>query len=168
MPSFSRTLPDLVDKMNNYNTALIRCIENNKIYDAITFLYGMNSQLDDANRVIFSTKLSQLPRADEDLVHCPFCNDKFKPKPNLAVIVDSLQPLRKCAKCDEAFNYVDNAIFIKHTYNIYPEIPEIDDIVSLRNHRGILYNWFNGALNFIDSAYRQYRLNYKGGGSGKE
>lgn len=165
MPSFSRTLPDLVDAMNLYRTAMTRCIENNKIYDAITFLFGMNSMLDDSNRVLFSDILSQVPRAESDEVQCPQCSECFKPKPNLAVIADSGQPVRKCAKCQHVFNYLEAARFVKGIYNIFPEIPEIKGYRNIRKHRGILYSWFNQALAFVDGAYRNYRLNYKGGGS---
>lgn len=154
--------------MNNYRTALIRCVENNKIYDAITFLKGMNSQLDDSNRVIFSTALSQVPRAQDDEVCCPYCLEKFKPKPNMAVIVDSLQSVRQCPKCERDFDYVSNARHVKNVYNIFPEIPEIKGYRNIRRHRGILYSWFSDALFAVDSAFRNYRLNYKGGGSGSE
>lgn len=168
VPSFSRTLPDLVDAMNLYRTAMSRCIENNKIYDAITFLFGMNSQLDDSNRVIFSDRLFNTPRSDKDVVRCPECFAEFNPKPNIAVIVDSMQPLRKCQKCDAVFDYIEHVRLIKGIYNIYLPLPEIKGYANIRKHRGIMYAWFNGALQFIDGAYRNYRLNYKGANNGNE
>ena len=168
MPSFSRTLPDLVDAMNLYRTAMTRCVENNKIYDAVTFLIGMNSMLDDANRVLFSNALSNVPRSDKDEVTCPQCGEDFQPRPNIAVIVDSGQPVRKCAKCENVFDYLANVKYVKGIYNIFPELPEIKGYRNIRKHRSILYQWFNEALAFVDGAYRNYRLHYKGGGSGNE
>lgn len=168
MPSFSRTLPDLVDAMNLYRTAMTRCIENNKIYDAVTFLFGMNSMLDDFNRVIFSNVLASKPRDKDDEVQCPKCGDKFKPSPNLAVIADSGQPIRKGKNCEHVFDYLESTNFVKGIYNIFPEIPEIKGYRNIRKHRSILYSWYNEALRFVDGAYRNYRLNYKGGSSGNE
>lgn len=168
MPTFSRTLPDLVDSMNLYKTGMMRCIENNKIYDAIQLMLLMNEQLDDSNRVIFSTHLSQLPRADRDAVHCPQCGEDFEPKPNLAIVLDSGQPMRQCRKCSEVIDYLANAKFVRGVYNIMESQPILDSYWKVRRHRELLYSWFNKASKFVEAAFRNYRLNYKGGGTGKE
>lgn len=152
--------------MNQYRTSMVRCIENNKIYDAVTMMLGMNSQLDDANRVIFSTALEGKPRADRDTVKCPYCGESYNPKPNLAVIVDSKQPIRKCMKCDKIFDYLECAIFVKGIYNIFRERPSFRGYRQIRKHRESLYRWFNEAVILVDSAFRNYRLNYKSSSGG--
>ncbi len=162
MPQFSRTLPDLADAMNLYRTSIVRCMENNKIYDAVILVKSMNSQLNDVNRIIFSDLLLKVPVAEKDTVQCPKCAATFEPDPVLAIISDSIRHVRKCPKCAKLFDWLEHATTIDEDYSIYPNTPQMnDDYETMRNHRTYLYDWFAGAFLLVDRAFRNYRLNYK-------